>query len=325
MVRTEITFHRPKTLKKERNPKYPHIRAPPRNKLDHYQILKYPLTAESAMKKIEDNNTLVFIAGIRATRRRFVENDDAVEDLNLLRKTEISKPLLCVDSLLSMDQRLKDAAQAGDIDALYALIREDALVLKRIDELPIVDTPLHIAASAGHVDFAMVIVNLKASFTRKQTQIDAQFWQAELLNWKNKQGDTLLHIAASSDQIQVVKMLIGKRNVVKDIKNLDGETAMHILRRHLTDRDIRDMQKSAPGFLSSLLKSVRFNQIQVGVKERSKITQLFLSLLVYLGRTNKETPRETRDALLLVDTLILTATYQATLSPLVVFGRVQHI
>ncbi|KAJ9160054.1 hypothetical protein P3X46_025490 [Hevea brasiliensis] len=313
-----------------------------------------------------------------------------------------------------MDQRLKDAAQAGDIEALYALIREDAFVLKRIDELPIVDTPLHIAASAGHVDFAMEIVNLKASFTRKLNPdgfspmhlalqngkevmvlwlldvdkdlvrvkarggktplhdaaeignllscldgffdacpesiqdvtnqgdtalhialrskkikafeklmdwlrcsifIDAQFWQEELLNWKNKQGDTLLHIAASSDQIQVVKMLIGKRNVVKDIKNLDGETAMDILRRHLTDRDIRDMQKSASGFLSSLLKSVRFNQIQVGVKERSKITQLFLSLLVYLGRTNKETPRETRDALLLVDTLIVTATYQATLSP----------
>jgi hypothetical protein len=29
----------------------------PRNKLDQYQILKYLLTTESAMKKIEDNNT----------------------------------------------------------------------------------------------------------------------------------------------------------------------------------------------------------------------------------------------------------------------------
>ncbi|CAI0411434.1 unnamed protein product, partial [Linum tenue] len=60
-IRTKVTFHRPRTLKKERNPKYPRISAPPRNKLDHYQILKFPLTTESAMKKIEDNNTLVFI------------------------------------------------------------------------------------------------------------------------------------------------------------------------------------------------------------------------------------------------------------------------
>ncbi|XP_026433093.1 60S ribosomal protein L23A-like [Papaver somniferum] len=53
---TSVTFHRPKTLQKERNPKYPCINALPRNKLDHYQILKYPLTTESVMKKIEDNN-----------------------------------------------------------------------------------------------------------------------------------------------------------------------------------------------------------------------------------------------------------------------------
>lgn len=32
---------RPRTLKKDRSPRYPRISAPPRNKLDHYQILKY--------------------------------------------------------------------------------------------------------------------------------------------------------------------------------------------------------------------------------------------------------------------------------------------
>ncbi|XP_020525173.1 60S ribosomal protein L23A isoform X1 [Amborella trichopoda] len=69
-IRTSVTFHRPKTLTKERNPKYPRISAPPRNKLDHYQILKYPLTTESAMKKIEDNNTLVFIVDLRADKKK---------------------------------------------------------------------------------------------------------------------------------------------------------------------------------------------------------------------------------------------------------------
>lgn len=69
-IRTKVTFHRPKTLKTDRNPKYPRISAPPRNKLDQYQILKYPLTTESAMKKIEDNNTLVFIVDIRADKKK---------------------------------------------------------------------------------------------------------------------------------------------------------------------------------------------------------------------------------------------------------------
>ena len=30
-------------------------------RLDQWKIIKYPLTTESAMKKIEDNNTLVFL------------------------------------------------------------------------------------------------------------------------------------------------------------------------------------------------------------------------------------------------------------------------
>lgn len=77
-IRTSVTFHRPKTLKMERSPKYPRISAPPRNKLDHYQILKYPLTTESAMKKIEDNNTLVFIVDIRAEKKKI---KDAVKKM----------------------------------------------------------------------------------------------------------------------------------------------------------------------------------------------------------------------------------------------------
>ncbi|CAN6463518.1 unnamed protein product [Victoria cruziana] len=69
-IRTSVTFHRPKTLKKKRHPKYPRISSPSRNKLDQYEILKHPLTTESAMKKIEDNNTLVFIVDIRADKKK---------------------------------------------------------------------------------------------------------------------------------------------------------------------------------------------------------------------------------------------------------------
>ena len=37
-------------------------------RLDAFSIVKYPLTTESAMKKIEDNNTLVFIVDKRANK-----------------------------------------------------------------------------------------------------------------------------------------------------------------------------------------------------------------------------------------------------------------
>ena len=37
-------------------------------RLDQFAIVKFPLTTESAMKKIEDNNTLVFIVDKRANK-----------------------------------------------------------------------------------------------------------------------------------------------------------------------------------------------------------------------------------------------------------------
>ncbi|VDO40611.1 unnamed protein product [Haemonchus placei] len=69
-VRTSVHFRRPKTLKTARNPKYPRKSAPARNKLDTFAIIKHPLTTESAMKKIEDHNTLVFMVDVRANKHQ---------------------------------------------------------------------------------------------------------------------------------------------------------------------------------------------------------------------------------------------------------------
>merc|ERR1712167_367092 len=72
-IRTGVRFHLPKTLAKPREGKYPRkYRASP-NRLDRYQILKYPLTTESAMKKIEENNTLVFVVDTRASKLQIKE------------------------------------------------------------------------------------------------------------------------------------------------------------------------------------------------------------------------------------------------------------
>ena len=57
-----------KTLHLQRQYKYPGKSAPGRNKLNNYAITTFPLTTESAMKKIEDNNTLVFIVDVKANK-----------------------------------------------------------------------------------------------------------------------------------------------------------------------------------------------------------------------------------------------------------------
>ena len=76
--RFKTTFHRPKTLRLLRNPKFSRKSVPKVNPLDQYSILKYPLTTESAMKKIEDNNTLVFIVDVLANKRQI---KDAVKQM----------------------------------------------------------------------------------------------------------------------------------------------------------------------------------------------------------------------------------------------------
>ncbi|KAK2101431.1 60S ribosomal protein L23A [Saguinus oedipus] len=67
---TLLTCQLPKMLRLWRQPKYPQKSAPRRNELDHYAVIKFPLTTESAMKKTEDNNTLVFNVDVKANKHQ---------------------------------------------------------------------------------------------------------------------------------------------------------------------------------------------------------------------------------------------------------------
>lgn len=69
-IRTTATFHRPSTKILPRAPKFQRFSLPKRNPLDKFSIIKFPLTTESAMKKIEDNNTLVFVVALKASKQQ---------------------------------------------------------------------------------------------------------------------------------------------------------------------------------------------------------------------------------------------------------------
>ena len=70
VVRNKIHFYKPKTLALARKPRYTKKSQAKTNVMDKYRVIKYPLTTESAMKKIEDNNTLVFIVDLKANKRQ---------------------------------------------------------------------------------------------------------------------------------------------------------------------------------------------------------------------------------------------------------------
>ncbi|XP_026192932.1 60S ribosomal protein L23A-like [Cyclospora cayetanensis] len=75
-ARYSVRFHRPQTLKKQRQPKAPRLSrlwtanpVPALQRNDKYRVLQQPLMTESAIKKIEETNTLVFLCDPRASKR----------------------------------------------------------------------------------------------------------------------------------------------------------------------------------------------------------------------------------------------------------------
>ncbi|CAG8446418.1 5868_t:CDS:2 [Diversispora eburnea] len=91
-IRTTTTFRRPKTLHTPRKPRYfrRSINRTPR--LDQYKILKHPLNTESAMKKIEDTNTLVFIVDTQANKRQVKDAVKKLYDVDASKVNTLIRP-----------------------------------------------------------------------------------------------------------------------------------------------------------------------------------------------------------------------------------------
>ncbi|RHX96928.1 hypothetical protein DYB37_008567, partial [Aphanomyces astaci] len=91
-IRTKTHFYQPKTLKLARAPKVVRKSVPSRNKFDKYRIIKSPLTTESAMKKIEDNNTLVFLVDKLANKRQIKDAVKQLYDIKALKVNTLIRP-----------------------------------------------------------------------------------------------------------------------------------------------------------------------------------------------------------------------------------------
>ncbi|KAL3518786.1 hypothetical protein ACH5RR_021375 [Cinchona calisaya] len=311
-----------------------------------------------------------------------------------------------------MEQSLVEAAQAGNIDALYGFLQQNPYLLDKLDEIPFLDNPLHIAAaSAGSTHFAVEVLNLKPSFSKKlnpdgfspldlalhygnthtvrrlvdfdpelvrvkgKERFTALHYVAEvgdedllaeflvrcpksiedltirgetavhvavrngnvralkvllgwlqlteneqILNWEDENGDTVLHIAASTRNFEVVRLLIEKVSI--NHKNQEGLTALDIVvgrsnSATATDGRIkRILQSTGAKRSSSLPKNDSLADILISKvsSKRKLFGQKVEGEGSNLGSLHNLSG-ETRNALLVVAVLITTATYQAILSP----------
>ncbi|XP_016676556.2 ankyrin repeat-containing protein BDA1-like [Gossypium hirsutum] len=135
-----------------------------------------------------------------------------------------------------MDWSMIGAAQTGNINVLYELIQKDPYVLERIDHVSFLDTPLHVAASAGHVDFMMEMINLKPSFARKL----------------NQAGFSPMHLALQNNRTQAAAL-----SQIRDI-----------------DKLYNTLSRSSFSPFITVLRLLKFDEGLVRVKGRGGLTPL---------------------------------------------------
>ncbi|GMI88155.1 hypothetical protein HRI_002484800 [Hibiscus trionum] len=295
-----------------------------------------------------------------------------------------------------MDENLSAAARTGNVGYLYRLIRLDGNALRRFDDVEFVDTPLHIAAEAGCIGFAMEIMNLKPSFARKLNQdglspmhlavkkghvemalrfvemdkdlvrvkgksgktplhliskvgnrdglldrilevcpecipdvtiknrtalhiatknnrldvlqvlirmLRKKDYDREVVNRKDEDGNTALHTAATTNQPQILKLLLDC-NADKHATNLDGSTALDVAQRQ-NNREIIGILR---GCSIPRVSNFKHKLEKQTVKYLTKASSIIFSDMDNISGDD-------RNALLVILGLLLTATYQATLSP----------
>lgn len=91
-VRLSTTFHRPKTLQLSRSPKYPRKAINHEPRLDAHKVIVHPLNTESAMKKIEEDNTLVFIVDVKANKAQIKQALKKLYDVDTIKINTLIRP-----------------------------------------------------------------------------------------------------------------------------------------------------------------------------------------------------------------------------------------
>ncbi|KAL2879613.1 60S ribosomal protein L25 [Colletotrichum sp. CLE4] len=118
-VRYTTSFHRPKTLVVSRAPKFLRKSIPHAPRLDEHKIIVHPLNTESAMKKIEENNTLVFIVDVKSNKAQIKQALKKLYDIDTVK----------INTLIRPDGSKKAYARlTPDVDALDIAATKLALV-----------------------------------------------------------------------------------------------------------------------------------------------------------------------------------------------------
>ncbi|KAE8676358.1 hypothetical protein F3Y22_tig00111617pilonHSYRG00024 [Hibiscus syriacus] len=201
------------------------------------------------------------------------------------------------------DQRLIEAAQTGNIDALYALIQQDCYMLERIEHIPFVETPLHVAANKGQFSFfflALEMMNLMPSYAKKLNQDGFSPMHLAVRNGHTELVFRLL----KTDKDLAIKMLLDAQ-VWLSVRytNSEGLTALEIIQKD--ELEEQGMNINMNGKNEANIKKLKEN-VKISSPMKAMITG---------NRARKSLSVDMINTMLVIMALVITAAYQSALSP----------
>lgn len=142
---------------------------------------------------------------------------------------------------------LYEAAMQGSVDILYTLLEADPLILDRVSLSSSPQTPLHVAALRGHLDFTKVMLKHRPELAAEldaekcsALHLAAANGYAEIVNLLlvaypgalsvcDREGRTPLHLAAMRGRAEVIKELISFRPLDDSLQQgIEGDSVLHL-------------------------------------------------------------------------------------------------
>ncbi|XP_021743993.1 ankyrin repeat-containing protein BDA1-like [Chenopodium quinoa] len=149
--------------------------------------------------------------------------------------------------------RLYDAALKGDVHSLNNLLQEDALILERciIERGRYTQSPLHVAAKMGHLDFVKTVLEANSTMRFAHDEdgmtpvhvaaihgkIDVletfHSEEPQAIRELTKSGETVLHLCVKHNQMEALLLLLNHKDEIDlelliNSEDSDGNTILHL-------------------------------------------------------------------------------------------------
>ncbi|KAH0663218.1 hypothetical protein KY284_028149 [Solanum tuberosum] len=208
-------------------------------------------------------------------------------------------------------------AQTDNVDLLSEFLLASPTAIKEVTIRG--ETAVHLAVSRNKFPAFKVLMGWLYRTGNKK-----------ILDWKDNEGSTVLHIAAETGQVEVVKIL-AKELVHLDIRNRYDMTALAIVEERITcsqnhsafsvdlNQEYVNIQKilHEVGAMktSDLPKNFKMADLLQEIPRLIDLANVIRSQAAVIVDSRKGLTEDVRNAYLVVTILLVTASFQAVLSP----------